>query len=71
MLHGISLTGYPQLIFWNGRMIRPGKMNLPQSIHSILTRLQIDATSWQVNLGKLLGPNRQIGTYFGNPSCLS
>jgi hypothetical protein len=33
--------------------------------------LQIDATSWQVTLEKLLGPNKQIDTYFGTPSRLS
>jgi hypothetical protein len=71
MLQGISLTGYLQLIDWSSRLIRPGKVNLPQSVPSILNRLQTDATTWQATLEKLLGPNQQIGTYFGNSSRLN
>jgi hypothetical protein len=71
MLQGISLTDYLQLIDWSSRLIRPGKVNLPQSVPSILSRLQTDATTWHATLEKLLGPNQQIGTYFGNSSRLN
>jgi hypothetical protein len=47
MLHGISSTGYLQLIDWSSRLIRRGKVNLLESVPSILSRLQTDATTWQ------------------------
>jgi hypothetical protein len=33
--------------------------------------LKTDATTWQATLEKLLRPNKQIGTYFGNSSRLN
>jgi hypothetical protein len=71
MLQDISLMGYLQLIDWSSWLIRPGKVNLPQIVPSILNRPQTDATTWQATLEKLLGPNKQIGTYFGNSSRLN
>jgi hypothetical protein len=58
-------------IDWSSRLIRPGKVNLPEIVPSILNRLQTNATTWQATLEKLLGPNQQIGTYFGNSSRLN
>jgi hypothetical protein len=40
-------------------------------VPSILNRLQVDATAWQATVEKLLGPNKQIGTYFDNSSRLN
>jgi hypothetical protein len=57
------------------RLVQPADSSrqghLPESVPSILSRLQTDATTWQATLEKLLGPNKQIGTYFGNSSRLN
>ncbi|MDB5384816.1 MAG: hypothetical protein JWM11_462 [Planctomycetaceae bacterium] len=52
ILHGISLTGYLQLLDWSSRLIRPGKITVPDAVPNILTRLQIDAGSWKSTLEK-------------------
>ncbi|MDB5388891.1 MAG: hypothetical protein JWM11_4537 [Planctomycetaceae bacterium] len=65
ILHGISLTGYLQLLDWSSRLIRPGKQSLSASVPDILTRLQIDAEGWKATLEKLVGGAKRVGTYFG------
>ena len=71
MLRGISLSGYLQLIDWSSRLIRPGKANLSAAVPDILTRLQIDAGSWQATLEKLIRTTKSVGTYFGSTSRLN
>jgi hypothetical protein len=70
MLHGISLSGYMQLVDWSSRLIRPGKQNLSTHVPDILNRLQIDAGSWKSTLEKLIGAKKFVGTYFGNTARL-
>lgn len=71
MLHGISLSGYLQLIDWSSRLLRPGKVNLSATIPDILTRLQIDPDSWQATLEKLIRTTKYVGTYFGSTTRLN
>ena len=66
LIRGVSLSGYLQLVDWSSRLIRPGKVSLPDTVPDILTRLNIDADSWTATLGKLLGSTKKIGTYFGS-----
>ncbi|MDB5384530.1 MAG: hypothetical protein JWM11_176 [Planctomycetaceae bacterium] len=71
ILHGISLTGYLQLLDWSSRLIRPGKLTVSDDVPDILTRLQIDSESWKSTLEKLVGSRKKIGNYFGGTSRLN
>ena len=71
MLRGVSLSGYLQLIDWSSRLIRPGKVNLSTDVPQILTRLRIDAESWQATLEKLIKTTKFVGTYFGSVTRLN
>ncbi|MDB5390622.1 MAG: hypothetical protein JWM11_6268 [Planctomycetaceae bacterium] len=71
ILHGISLTGYLQLLDWSSRLIRPGKITVSDAVPNILTRLQIDAGSWKSTLEKLVGTRKKIGSYFGGTARLN
>ena len=71
ILHGISLTGYLQLLDWSSRLIRPGKVTVSDAVPDILTRLQIDAGSWKSTLEKLVGSRKKIGSYFGGTARLN
>jgi REP element-mobilizing transposase RayT len=71
MLHGISLSGYVQLVDWSSRLIRPGKVSLSAHVPDILTRLRIDAGSWKATLEKLIGATKSTGTYFGSTTRLN
>ena len=73
MLHGISLTGYLQLVDWSSRLVRPGKQSVAKEAPAILARLQIDATGWQATLEKLVRSTKKlvrstkrVGSYFGS-----
>lgn len=70
MLRGISLSGYLQLVDWSSRLIRPGKASLSNVVPDILTRLQVTPESWIETLGKLFGPAKTIGSYFGGQNRL-
>ena len=71
MLRGVSLAGYLQLIDWSSRLIRSGKVNLSTDVPHILTRLQINAESWQATLEKLIKTTKFVGTYFGSVTRLN
>ena len=71
MLRGVSLSGYLQLIDWSSRLIRPRKVNLTADVPHILTRLRIDATSWQGTWEKLIKTTKFVGTYFGSDTRLN
>jgi len=71
MLRGMPLSGYLQLVDWSSRMLRPGKVNLTTAVPDILTRLQVTPDGWLQTLGKLLGPNKKLGSYFGGKDRLS
>lgn len=71
MLHGISLTGYLQLVDWTSRLVRPGKARVSVGAPALLSRLGIDADGWQATLDKLLGGAKQVGSYFGGESRLA
>ena len=71
MLHGISLTGYLQLVDWTSRLVRPGKGRVAAETPALLSRLGIDAHGWQATLEKLLGTTKRVGSYFGNDARLN
>lgn len=71
LLHGITLTGYLQLLDWSSRLVRPGKAHVPEAAPPLLDRLHIDATSWQATLEKLIHAKKTVGTYFGTASRLT
>ena len=71
MLHGISLTGYLQLVDWTSRLVRPGKARVSAETPALLTRLGIDAQGWQATLEKLLSNTKRVGSYFGGDSRLT
>jgi hypothetical protein len=52
MLHGVSLTGYLQLLDWSRRLVHPDKVNLAASVPSLLARLNIEPSVWQATLEK-------------------
>ena len=66
MVHGLSLTGYLQLVDWSSRLIRPGKSRVSAEAPALLSRLQIDVSGWQATLEKLVRMTKRIGCYFGN-----
>lgn len=66
MLHGISLTGYLQLLDWSSRLVRPGKAHVSASAPPLLARLQIEASTWQATLEKLFRTTKKVGSYFGS-----
>ena len=65
MLHGISLTGYLQLLDWSSRLVRPGKARLADDAPPLLSRLRIEAAGWQAALQKPLSDSKRVGSYFG------
>ena len=67
-IRAVSLSGYLQLVDWSSRLIRPGKVSLPDTVSDILTNLQIDAADWKTTLEKLLSSAKTIGSDFGNHS---
>jgi len=71
MVSGVSLAGYQHLVDWFSRLIRPGKANLSSTVPETLTRLGVDTDSWKETLQRLLGPNKKIGSYFGNTNRLN
>jgi len=71
MLHGISLTGYLQLVDWTSRLVRSGKARVAVETPALLSRLGIDAQGWQATLEKLLGGAKRVGNYFGNETRLT
>jgi REP element-mobilizing transposase RayT len=71
MLHGISLTGYLQLLDWSSRLVRPGKAHVAAGAPPLLSRLQIDAASWQATLEKLFSGTKKVGSYFGTSQRLA
>ena len=70
LIRGLSLSGYLQLVNWSSRLIHPGKVDLPETVRKLLSRLQIDAAEWKTTLDKLVGSTRQVGSYFGSPDRL-
>jgi hypothetical protein len=66
MLHGVSLTGYLQLLDWTSRLIRLGKVNLAASVPPLLARLNIEPSVWRATLEKLLRTTKKVGSYFGS-----
>jgi hypothetical protein len=62
----LDLPANLQLLDWSSRMLRPGKVSLPDSVPDILSRLQIDANGWRETLERLLRGRKQIGSYFGS-----
>ncbi len=71
MLHGISLTGYLQLVDWSSRVVRPGKVRIAEAAPPLLARLQIDASHWQATLEKLVRSTKKVGSYFGGSQRLN
>lgn len=71
MLHGISLTGYLQLVDWTSRLVRPGKARVSTEAPPLLTRLGIDAQGWQTTLERLLSNTKRVGSYFGGDTRLA
>ncbi|MES2792362.1 MAG: transposase [Planctomycetota bacterium] len=66
MLHGISLTGYLQLLDWSSRLARPGKTHVSAVAPPLLARLQIEPGTWQATLEKLFRSAKKVGCYFGS-----
>ncbi|MDB5338527.1 MAG: hypothetical protein JWN70_4146 [Planctomycetaceae bacterium] len=71
MLHGISLTGYLQLVDWSSRLVRPNKARVDAEAPALLARLRIDARGWQATLEKLVRSTKKVGTYFGGVNRLN
>jgi len=59
------------LIDCSSRLIRPGKVNVSVNVPDILTRLQIDAGSWQATQEKLIKTTKYVGTYFSSTTRLN
>lgn len=70
-MRGVSLSGYLQRIDWSSRLIRPGKVSLGTDVPHILTRLRIDATSWQATLENLIKTTKFVGMCFGSDTRLN
>ena len=47
------------------------KVNVSANVPDILTRLQINAGSWQATLEKLITTTKYVGTYFGSTTRLN
>ena len=71
MVHGLSLTGYLQLVDWSSRLVRPGKSHISAETPALLKRLQIDASGWQATLEKLVHATKRVGCYFGSTQRLN
>ncbi len=71
MLHGISLTGYLQLVDSTSRLVRPGKGHVSWDTPAILSRLGIDAQGWKATLQQLSQQAKRVGCYFGNATRLN
>lgn len=71
MLHGISLTGYLQLVDWTSRLVRPGKARVTDDQPALLSRLHINPQVWQATLRKLLGDTKLVGNFFGTEQRLN
>ncbi len=46
ILHGLSLTGYLQLVDWSNSLVRPGKSRLKEEVPPILAQLWIEVDGW-------------------------